>query len=321
VIPLQVTLLQKVTVPQNETTGNLAPAGYRQLLFPDLFLLMSSSQSGTSPNAIDEALSSVNLEKLSTLIYESQSSSASTGSPSDTESSDAESSGNEFPNSKPPDSESSDREKPGSETDASSPEPASEAEPEEVGSERNAPGETLPPNDETSSKRESKSTARGSSPSRKTSQPGGSSRTEVERPVERPSFTIYADQAATLRVLAGSKADPLGITASEIAGRALDLLGYNGRHPAAALHGRALSGNASAPGPLIEKRQWKDLLAKADEMATALNTLHDESPEGEYLAWSLDEDEARLACVCYLVQEALYEAGFGDRRRRRKGPF
>jgi hypothetical protein len=135
--------------------------------------------------------------------------------------------------------------------------------------------------------------------------------------VERPSFTIYADQAATLRVLAGSKADPLGATASEIAGRALDLLGYNGRHPAAALHGRALSGNASSPGPLIEKRQWEDLLAKADETATASNTLRVESTEGE----SLDENEARLACVCYLVQEALYEAGFGDRRRRRKGPF
>jgi hypothetical protein len=139
--------------------------------------------------------------------------------------------------------------------------------------------------------------------------------------VERPSFTIYSDQAATLRVLAGSKADPLRATASAIAGRALDLLGYNGRHPAAALHGRALSENASTPGPLIEKRQWEDLLAMADEMATASNTLRVESPEGENLAGDFDEDEIRLACVCYLVQEALYEAGFGDRRRRRKDPF
>ena len=283
---------------------------------------MSSSQSDTSPSAIDDSLSSINLEKLSTLIYESQSSSAPTGSPSDTESSDAESSGNESP-----DSESSGREKPGSETEASSPEPASEAEPEEVGAERDSPGEIPPPNDETSSKRKSKSTARGSSPSRKTSKARGPSRTEVERPVERPSFTIYADQAATLRVLAGSKADPLGATASEIAGRALDLLGYNGRHPAAALHGRALSGNASTPGPLIEKRQWEDLLAKADEMVASLanpseESLAEGSLDGESLDENpLDEDEAPLACVCFLVQEALYEAGFGDRRRQRKDPF
>jgi hypothetical protein len=78
-----------------------------------------------------------------------------------------------------------------------------------------------------------------------------------------------------------------------------------------------LSDNAPAPGPLIEERQWKDLLLKADEMATASKIPREESPEGT----SLDEDEARLAWLCFLVQEALYEAGFGDRRRRRKDPF
>jgi len=142
------------------------------------------------------------------------------------------------------------------------------------------------------------------------------------RTAERPTFTIGADQMATLRVLGSSKRDPLGSSASEIARRLFDLFGYNGRHPVAALHGQALSDTASTPGPLIEKRQWEDLLAKADEMATASNTLRVESTEGESLDEEpLDEDEARLACVCFLVQEALYEAGFGDRRRRRKGPF
>ena len=134
---------------------------------------------------------------------------------------------------------------------------------------------------------------------------------------ERPTFTIGADQMATLRVLGSSRRDPLGSSASEIARRLFDLFGYNGRHPAAALHGRALSDNAPAPGPLIEERQWKDLLLKADEMATASKIPREESPEGT----SLDEDEARLAWLCFLVQEALYEAGFGDRRRRRKDPF
>ena len=137
------------------------------------------------------------------------------------------------------------------------------------------------------------------------------------RTAERPTFTIGADQMATLRVLGSSKRDPLGSSASEIARRLFDLFGYNGRHPVAVLHGQALSDTASTPGPLIEKRQWEDLLAKADEMATASITLRVESTEGE----SLNENEARLACVCYLVQEALYEAGFGDRRRRRKDPF
>ena len=141
------------------------------------------------------------------------------------------------------------------------------------------------------------------------------------RAAERPTFTIGADQMATLRVLGSSRRDPLGSSASEIARRLFDLFGYNGRHPVAALHGQALSDYASAPGPLIEDRQWEDLLSKADEMATASNTSREESPEEENLAGDLDEDEIRLACVCYLVQEALYEAGFGDRRRRRKDPF
>jgi hypothetical protein len=126
---------------------------------------------------------------------------------------------------------------------------------------------------------------------------------------------------ATLRVVGSSRRDPLGSSASEIARRLFDLFGYNGRHPASALHGQTLGERASAPGPLIEERQWEDLLAKADEMATASNTSREESPEEENLAGDLDEDEIRLACVCYLVQEALYEAGFGDRRRRRKDPF
>jgi len=137
------------------------------------------------------------------------------------------------------------------------------------------------------------------------------------RAPERPTFTIGADQMATLRVLGSSRSDPLGSSASEIARRLFDLFGYNGRHPVAALHGQALSDNASAPGPLIEKRQWEDLLAKADEMVASLANPSEESLDRE----SLNEDEARLACVCYLVQEALYEAGFGNRRRRRKGPF
>jgi hypothetical protein len=141
------------------------------------------------------------------------------------------------------------------------------------------------------------------------------------RTAERPTFTIGAYQMATLRVLGSSRRDPLGSSASEIARRLFDLFGYNGRHPVAALHGQALSDYASAPGPLIEDRQWEDLLSKADEMATASNTSREESPEEENLAGDLDEDEIRLACVCYLVQEALYEAGFGDRRRRRKDPF
>ncbi|MGK7346219.1 MAG: hypothetical protein ACNS63_10485, partial [Candidatus Nitrospinota bacterium M3_3B_026] len=141
------------------------------------------------------------------------------------------------------------------------------------------------------------------------------------RAAERPTFTIGADQMATLRVLGSSRRDPLGSSASEIARRLFDLFGYNGRHPVAALHGQALTDNASTPGPLIEDRQWEDLLSKADEMATASNTSREESPEEENLAGDLDEDEVRLSCVCYLVQEALYEAGFGDRRRRRKGPF
>jgi len=141
------------------------------------------------------------------------------------------------------------------------------------------------------------------------------------RAAERPTFTIGADQMATLRVVGSSRADPLGSSASEIARRLFDLFGYNGRHPASALHEQTLGERASAPGPLIEERQWEDLLAKAHEMATASNTLPVESPEGENLARGLDENEIRLACVCYLVQEALYEAGFGDRRRRRKGPF
>jgi len=160
----------------------------------------------------------------------------------------------------------------------------------------------------------------------------------VKRPIgrrrapERPTFTIGADQMATLRVLGSSKRDPLGSSASEIARRLFDLFGYNGRHPVAALHGRALSDNASAPGPIIEERQWKDLLAKAGAMVASLANPSKESlaekslDEGSLGRESLDEgpleeDEARLACVCYLVQEALYEAGFGDRRRRRKGPF
>ena len=141
------------------------------------------------------------------------------------------------------------------------------------------------------------------------------------RAAERPTFTIGADQMATLRVLGSSRRDPLGSSASEIARRLFDLFGYNGRHPVAALHGQALTDNASTPGPLIEDRQWEDLLSKADEMATASNTSREESPEEENLAGDLDEDEVRLSCVCYLVQEALYEAGFGDRRRRRKDPF
>jgi hypothetical protein len=132
---------------------------------------------------------------------------------------------------------------------------------------------------------------------------------------------------ATLRVLGSSRRDPLGSSASEIARRLFDLFGYNGRHPVAALHGQALSDNASTPGPLIEERQWEDLLAKADVMVVSLANPTEESPAdgfpgGESLGGeSLDEDEARLACICYLVQEALYEAGFGDRRRRRKDPF
>jgi hypothetical protein len=147
------------------------------------------------------------------------------------------------------------------------------------------------------------------------------------RAAERPTFTIGADQMATLRVLGSSRRDPLGSSASEIARRLFDLFGYNGRHPVAALHGQALSDNASTPGPLIEERQWEDLLAKADVMVVSLANPTEESPAdgfpgGESLGGeSLDEDEARLACICYLVQEALYEAGFGDRRRRRKDPF
>jgi hypothetical protein len=147
------------------------------------------------------------------------------------------------------------------------------------------------------------------------------------RTAERPTFTIGADQMATLRVLGSSKRDPLGSSASEIARRLFDLFGYNGRHPVAALHGQALSDTASTPGPLIEKRQWEDLLAKADEMVASLanppeESLAEGSLDGESLDETpLDEGEARLACVCYLVQEALYEAGFGDRRRRRKDPF
>ena len=304
---------------------------------------MSSPKRHTHHNTIDEALSSLNLEKLSEIIYESQSPSASTGSSADTEPPDPESAGTETSETEPSGNESPDRkpsgpEKPGSETDASSPQPAPEAEPEEAKSERDAPGGPPPPNDETSSKRKLKShvlesTARGSSSSRKTSQSRGTSTKrqtstgEAERPVERPSFTIYADQAATLRVLSGSKADPLGATASEIAGRALDLFGFNGRHPAAALHGQTLSKGASAPGPLIEERQWEDLLAKADEMVASLanpseKSLGEGPLGGESLAEEpIDEDETRLACVCYLVQEALYEADFGDRRRRRKGPL
>lgn len=139
---------------------------------------------------------------------------------------------------------------------------------------------------------------------------------EETRPAERPAFRIYADQAATLRVLAGSRADPLGATASEIAQRALDLLGYNGRHPAAALHGHTVSEHASAPGPLIDERQWKDLLARAAERKRTSEAESDLSPDS-----SLGENEAQLAWVCFLVQEALYEAGFGDRRRRRKRPY
>jgi len=142
------------------------------------------------------------------------------------------------------------------------------------------------------------------------------------RAAERPTFTIGADQMATLRVVGSSKTDPLGSSASQIARRLFDLFGYNGRHPAAALHGQTLSDTASAPGPLIEERQWEDLLAKADEMVASLAHPSEESlGEAPLDEAPLDEDEARLACVCYLVQEALYEAGFGDRRRRRKWPL
>ncbi|PQJ26991.1 hypothetical protein BSZ35_18935 [Salinibacter sp. 10B] len=257
---------------------------------------MSSSRS-----TIDEALSPDDLGALSKIMFGDDSSSSSPGSGSDTEASD----------SVTPDSDN-----PGSETYARRRMTPNEVSSFEEGiSGKSTPLHELDPKsdsgrgtldestslkaDASSSKRNFNSDAGGTSSNSKNSS------TEDDRPAERPSFTIYADQAATLRVLAGSKADPLGATASEIAGRALDLLGYNGRHPAAALHRQFLSERASAPGPLIEARQWKDLLEQAAEMATA----------------SMTRPEAHLTCVCFLVQEALYEAGFGDRRRRRKGPF
>ena len=237
---------------------------------------MSSSRS-----TIDEALSPDDLGALSKIMFGDDSSSSSPGSASDTEVSDSET-----PDSENPDSETYARRR--------------KALNEVSSFEEGISGKSTPPKaDAAFSKRSFNSDAGGPSLNSKNSS------TEDDRPVERPSFTIYADQAATLRVLAGSRADPLGATASEIAGRVLDLLGYNGRHPAAALHRQSLSERASAPGPLIEERQWKDLLEQAAEMATASRT----------------RPEAQLTCVCFLVQEALYEAGFGDRRRRRKGPF
>ena len=168
------------------------------------------------------------------------------------------------------------------------------------------------------------------------SNPGGANAKRAKsrrRETERPTFTIFADQMATLRVVGSSRRDPLGASASKIARGLFDLFGYNGRHPAAALHGQTLSERSHAPGPLIEERQWKDLLAAADQMVARSTTApratpadqsvgagssEEESPGKDEL---IDGDEARMVCLCFLVQEALYEAGFGDGRQRRKGPF
>ena len=253
----------------------------------------------SSRNAIDEALSPDDLGELSEIMFKKHSSSGA---------------GSSFPEGEPPRSEQT----PGTEK-ASSPAAASS----EGGASKKTTskkGATEKEN-EPSSKNTPGSSAAGAPRSKAPPRPASG----TERPVERPSFTIFADQAATLRVLAGARADPLGATASDIAQRALDLLGYNGRHPAAALHGHTLSEGAPAPGPLIEARQWKDLLARAAEMAAEMTPASEPPSEGSFaeadLAGANVEKRAHLACLCFLVQEALYEAGFGDRRRRRKEPL
>jgi hypothetical protein len=163
------------------------------------------------------------------------------------------------------------------------------------------------------------------------SKPSGKRPKKTRRQAERPTFTIGDDQMATLRVVGSLRTDPLGASASAIARCLFDLFGYNGAHLVASLHGKTLGEGASVPGRLIEKRQWEDLLQKAEEMLAASKPPspasrpdgHDDSSldEGAPEGTSREEGEARLACVCFLVQEALYEAGFGDRRRRRKGPL
>lgn len=120
----------------------------------------------------------------------------------------------------------------------------------------------------------------------------------------RPSFFIRPDHLQAIKVHSALRT-PLGKSDTEVVGAALDLLGLNGT---LAVPGVTPPPEGIAvPDRLIEERQWLDLLAAAKRCCREEER---EGAEGVPAA-------QLLSAVSFLVQEALYEAGYGDKRRRR----
>lgn len=120
------------------------------------------------------------------------------------------------------------------------------------------------------------------------------------RKLVRPSFFIRPDHQRALRILS-SVATPMGRRPSEVVCAALDLLGINrtmGVFGSGLVPDPFPLDDIPIPGRLIDERQWEDLhRAAASELDDGASPV------------------AHLDRVAHLVQEALYEAGYGDRRR------
>lgn len=132
------------------------------------------------------------------------------------------------------------------------------------------------------------------------------------RTAKRMQFFIREDQHAAIAVLSALNT-ALGRTSSDVVTTTFDLLGLNGT---LGVSGLADPVGVAVPDRLIDERQWEEL----QEAAAALSGISG----ADMRALSGADREAQAArywcTVAYLVREALYDAGYGDRRRRCSTP-
>ena len=116
----------------------------------------------------------------------------------------------------------------------------------------------------------------------------------------RPTFYLREDQMTALRASVAARVDFFGRTITEAAQCLFDLMGYSAAH----MDVPYLDAPEGVPifEPLITRRQWAMLLERAEELCG-----------GEELT-----EHDLMRAVSWLVQDALYEKGFGDGRSRKK---
>lgn len=129
---------------------------------------------------------------------------------------------------------------------------------------------------------------------------------------KRSQFFIRPDQHKAISMLSALNS-PLGSSRSEVAATSFDLLGMNGM---LGVPGLTAPRGVPIPDRLIEECQWQHLMQAATELCEAEweEAVSDTETNVEELSARV------LSVVAYLVQDALYEAGYGDGRRRRSTP-